>query len=322
MVKKYNYNQDLRMFKGRSLLEIPIDYTVIDVETTDFHFFYGDIIEVGAVKVRNNQIVDQYSELLKLHTKLPPYITEITGITNEMLQNARNPYDVISDFFSFIGNDVLVAHNANFDINFLYDLHVELELPPLSNDFVDTLRLSRRVHKDFANHKLDTLCEFYNIERIGHRSLSDCISTLQVYSELYRNILNNEQILSSKKKGIIAPNERIYKIDLQSVLGSLDVTDEDNYFFNKSICFTGRMDYLTKYEAAQLIEKLGAVPCSNVNKNTNLLVLGNLQYQQETYGDKSNKHKKVESLIADGFDIEILTESDFLEIIKQYYSII
>lgn len=319
MSKQDNSNRYSRQFKGRSLLEIPKDYTVIDLETTDFNFFYGDIIEVGAVKVRNNLVVDQYSELLRIDYDLPKHIVKITGITNKMLRDARDSYDVASDFFSFIGNDVLIAHNANFDINFLYDLHADLELPPLTNDFVDTLRLSRKVHKNLKNHKLDTLCNFYNIDRVYHRSLSDCTSTYQVYIQLYNYLLHNEDVLSAKRNYNILPNERVHNIDLKSVLESVNEIDEQNYFFNKSICFSGRMDYLTKFEAAQLVEKLGAIFSKALNKNTNLLVLGNLQYQQEIYGDKSTKHKKAESLIADGFDMEILTESDFLEIISQYY---
>lgn len=321
MTKQKTYNNNFRRYKGQSLLKIPKDYTIIDLETTDFNSFYGDIIEVGAVKVRNNLVVDQYSELLRINYDLPKRIIRITGITDEMLRKARYSYDVAKDFFDFIGNDVLIAHNANFDINFLYDLHVELELEPLTNNFVDTLRLSRVVHKDLENHKLDTLCKHYNIERANHRSLSDCISTHQVYIQLYKYLILNQELLSTKINSRISPIERVQNIDLQSVLESLHDADSQNYFFGKSICFTGKMDHLTKFEASQLVEKLGASFCKNLNKNTDILVLGNLHYQQEVYKDKSSKHKKAEDLINEGCDIEILVESDFLEIISQYYSL-
>lgn len=320
MSKTYNYTQNFREHKGQSLLQIPKDYTVIDLETTDFNFFYGDVIEVGALKVRNNSIIDQYSEFLKLDYKIPPHIIKITGITDKMLQNAREPLDVITDFFSFIGDDIIIAHNANFDINFLYDLHIELGLPPLENNFVDTLRLSRRIHRGFKNHKLDTLCQYYNVERNDHRSLSDCISTHQVYVNLYNHVLDNNILLETQKTKSGDSIERVQNINLSCILENLKEVDQENYFHNKNICFTGKMDYLTKYEASKLIEKLGAVPCGSVSAKTDLLVLGNLQYQQEVFGDKSSKHKKAESLISNGYDISILTEGDFLEIIRQYYN--
>jgi DNA polymerase III subunit epsilon len=79
MVGKFMTNnnfQNSRQFKGRSLLVSPSDYTVIDIETTDFNFFYGDIIEVGAIKVRNNVIVDKFSELIKIPYSVPSHITK------------------------------------------------------------------------------------------------------------------------------------------------------------------------------------------------------------------------------------------------------
>ncbi len=306
-----NNFQNSRQFKGRSLLACPSDYTVIDIETTDFNFFYGDIIEVGAIKVRNNSVVDQYSELIKIPYSIPPHISLITGITNEMLINARIADDVLADFTDFIADDILIAHNANFDVNFLYDLIDSLNMKPLSNDFVDTLRLSRKIHKEFDDHKLDTLCQFYKIDRKEHRSLSDCILTHEVYKHFFDYLKDYPDTL-----------KRVYKqsksIDLTKIEAINSVFDESNYFYNKSICFTGKMDYLTKKEAAQLTINLGAIPQNNLSSSSNILVLGNLKYQQEVYGDKSSKHKKAEKMISEGFDIEILTELDFLELIKQY----
>src|SRR5690554_4356551 len=230
--------QNSRQFKGRSLLTHPSDYTVIDIETTDFNFFYGDIIEVGAIKVRNNIIVDEYSELIKIPYSIPSHITKITRITNEMLSNARTAHEVIKDYVNFIADDIIIAHNANFDVNFLYDQIISLNRNPFRNDFIDTLRLSRIIHKDINNHKLDTLCEFYKVDRKEHRSLSDCISTYEVYKHLFNYISKNPELLKEAYKQKV--NFDITKIEANN----LDI-DEANYFYNKSICFTGSMDYLT-----------------------------------------------------------------------------
>ena len=305
MQPKYN-----RSKKGRSLLEIPIDYTVIDIETTDLSPIYGEIIEVGALKVRNNKIVSSYFSLIKIKNSIPKYITSITGITDKMLEDKKELIEIASEFNSFIEDDILLAHNANFDINFIYDSYSKLGLDGISNDFVDTLRLSRLALKDVDNHKLDTICEYYKVNRQGHRSLSDCLVTHAIYLQL-SNYLNNHMSPLQQKSSFSK------KIDLSLITSTNIEVDYDNYFFNKCICFTGKMDYLSKYEAAQITVNLGAICTNSISKKTDILVLGNLQHQKEVYGEKSTKHKKAEELIELGSSIEILTETEFLELIEQ-----
>ena len=99
-----------------------------------------------------------------------------------MLDSAPEPKDVLKDFLDFISDDILVGHNINFDINFLYDNILKYYGKKLDNNFVDTLRLSRRFHKDLLHHRLSDMADFYQIDDSGaHRYLTDCTTKNELY---------------------------------------------------------------------------------------------------------------------------------------------
>lgn len=181
-----------RAHKGQSLFEFPSDYTVIDIETNGLITGRCEIIEVSALKVRNELIVDGFSTLIKPTQSIGWFITRLTGITNEMVQNAPDIVSVMEDFYRFIGADILIGHNVNFDINFLYDnlyLHNGLIL---DNPFVDTLRLARKILPFLPNHKQTTVAQYYGITTDGaHRALRDC----DICNECYLSIKRDFEII-------------------------------------------------------------------------------------------------------------------------------
>ena len=143
--------------KGKSLLKFVDDYTVVDIETTGNSLYYDKILEISAAKYRSNQLVAQFSSLVQCNRKISSFITELTGINNEMLADAPELSDVLRDFIDFVGNDIILGHNVNFDINFLYDSIASTFDYCLNNDFIDTLRLSRRILRFLENHRLSTI---------------------------------------------------------------------------------------------------------------------------------------------------------------------
>lgn len=162
------------------------DYTVIDLETTDVNIYRCEIIEVSAVKVRNNKIVDQFSTLVKPEGIISSLITSITGITNDMIKNSPNISEVLPDYLDFIGDDIILGHNvACFDRNII-KIHCErLGLPPFMNDTLDTLRYSQKCDLDVPNRKLTTLTQYFGISHEGaHRALADCIANHECYQQL------------------------------------------------------------------------------------------------------------------------------------------
>ena len=202
-----NLSRNIRPYKGKSLVEIPDSFVVFDIETTGLNTSYNEIIEIGAIKVENNKVVDTFHKLIKPIRKIPSFITNLTGITNEMVEDKEDIKKVLIDFLNFIENNILVGHNVNFDINFVYDKLVEQELPHLTNNYVDTLRLSRKLLKNIRNHKLGDLALYYNISYEGaHRGLQDAEITLKVLEKLeeeifmqYKTIENYKNSFNSKE---------------------------------------------------------------------------------------------------------------------------
>ena len=177
-----------RLYKGHSLIKNLNDYTVLDIETTSLDSFNGEIIEISAIKVRDKKEVDTFSELIKTENSIGYFTTKLTGITNEMIQKqGKDLIYVLNSFKNFLNNDIIVGHNVNFDINFIYDAMKDNIKEYLTNDFVDTLRISRKVLPNLRHHKLDNLIDYFNlVKRNEHRALNDCILTNQVYINLVK----------------------------------------------------------------------------------------------------------------------------------------
>ncbi|MCH5164846.1 MAG: 3'-5' exonuclease [Clostridiales bacterium] len=178
-----------RRFKGNSLLSLPSDYTVVDIETNGLISGVCEIIEVSALKYRNNALTDSFSSLIKPEQPISPFITNLTGITDAMVENAPDITAVMQAFYAFIGKDILIGHNVHFDVNFLYDNLWIYSGLVLDNSFVDTLRLARKALPKLFNHKLATIAEYYGISTIGaHRALKDCEICNACYQNLKREL--------------------------------------------------------------------------------------------------------------------------------------
>lgn len=157
------------------------DYVVFDLETTGLDPYTDKIIEIGALKYQNNNLVDKFSELVNPQTSIPAKITEITGISDNDVRAARTTEDVLPDFLNFIEDYTLVAHNNSFDVKFLLSNLEKQKLDCISNKTIDTLSLSRKYLPNLENHKLETLKKFLGVQNISHRSIADCEVTNAVY---------------------------------------------------------------------------------------------------------------------------------------------
>lgn len=179
-------NKEKRAFKGKSLLEKVVDYTVVDIETTSLDAAVGEILEISAIKVRNRKEVETFSEIIKVNHEVGSFTTNLTGITTKMVEEeGKDLTCVLLDFKEFLGDDIIVGHNVNFDINFLYDSMREQLGDYLTNDYIDTLRISRKILKELGHHRLDDLIDYFGLtRRREHRALNDCVLTNQVYLNL------------------------------------------------------------------------------------------------------------------------------------------
>lgn len=314
---KHYYNK--RESKGRNLLSFPEDYTIIDLETTGYSPRYDEIIEVAGLKIKSGVVVKSFQQLIRPENEIDNYITELTGITQEMLENALSGESVLVDFLNFIENDIIIGHNINFDINFLYDNSLLLFNKPVSNDFVDTLRMSRLLFPQLEHHRLSDMTNFFNINvKNFHRALDDCYSAFYLFESIKKHIETNydstEDAFQVKKNRLIKPRMLISSDDFDSFINSLDV--DNNNIKEKHFCFTGTLEKFTRQQACVIVEKSGGFFDKSVTSKTNFLIVGDLEYSKALIkDDKSSKQKKAESLILSGKDIIILSETDFYDMI-------
>jgi DNA polymerase-3 subunit alpha (Gram-positive type) len=172
---------------GYEALEIEnTDFVVFDVETTASNVPQGRIIEVGAYKVRGGRVVDEFISLVNPEATIPPFISSLTRITNDMVADAPLFAEIADELLTFIGGSVLVAHNSGFDMAFLNnEISRIYEDQRLANPCLCTVKLSRRLLPDIANHKLKTVAEFYEVDlRDHHRAGPDARATACVFINL------------------------------------------------------------------------------------------------------------------------------------------
>ena len=163
-------------------------YVVFDTETTGFNAAGGDqMIEIGAVKIKEGNIVDRFDELIDPHRPIPKKITDLTCITDDMVKGCDDEETVTKKFLEWAGDLPMVAHNAKFDISFIEMSMKKYNLGEFTNTVIDTLELSRTLDQGYARHSLSALVKRYNVpweEDAHHRADYDAEGTAYVFSKM------------------------------------------------------------------------------------------------------------------------------------------
>lgn len=300
-----------RAYKGNSLIDFPNDFIVLDLETTGLDSNYDEIIEFAAIKIQNGEISDTFETLIKPNQVISEFITNLTGISNKMVSNAPHLPDVLPQIYDFIGNDIIIGHNVNFDINFLYDDFDFFLKKPLSNNFIDTMRLSRKAFPNLPHHRLIDIAEHFSISPNGyHRALSDCQTTYDCFVKIKEYVSEHigidEFIKSFEKR-----SKNLHLLTSESTS-----FDETHPLYGKTCVFTGKLERMERTKAAQLVINAGGKCDNEVTKNTNFLILGNNDYCSSIKDGKSNKQKKAEEYKLKGLDIEIISENIFYDMLE------
>lgn len=164
------------------------DFVIFDIETTGLSNFRDKIIEFGAVKIHNGEIVDVFEEFVNPQEPLSAFTTELTSITDDMVVNADTIDIVLPKFLKFSKDCILVAHNAEFDVEFIIEKAniLGLEIKPI---YMDTVYLSRVLNPDFPNHKLNTLTKNYGVSLLNHhRASDDARATAEVFIKMIKQL--------------------------------------------------------------------------------------------------------------------------------------
>lgn len=167
---------------GRVVSRPLSNYVVIDVETTGLDPEKDRIIELAAVRVVRNEVVDTFTSLVNPDIEISDFISNLTGITNEMLADAPRIQDILPSYLDFIGDAVVLGHNVVFDVKFVYCACMRCFSDGFPNNFADTLRWSKRLFPEFDSYKLKDLIDRFNITVDDqHRALSDALAAHQCY---------------------------------------------------------------------------------------------------------------------------------------------
>ena len=224
-------------------------YVCFDLETTGLDPLYNEIIEIGALKVRDGKVAERFMEFIHPQEEISPMITNLTGITNEMVANARPADTVISDFLEFCEDDVLIGHNVGFDYSFMKSGASNLGLT-FEKFGIDTFKIAQRTLKSLPSKSLSSLCEYYQIEnKAAHRAYYDALATAKLYQTL-------AHYFEPQDPKVFQPLQLQYKIKKVQPATAKQVALLQRLYSQKKKVPEWNPDTITRSEASRLIDSL------------------------------------------------------------------
>jgi DNA polymerase-3 subunit alpha (Gram-positive type) len=176
------------------------EYVAFDLETTGLSEENDEIIEVGAVKIRNHKIVGKYNQIINPHRLLSNQIIELTGISQELVERGREKEEVIKEFYDFCNGYSLLGHNIMFDYRFMKTGMNQFGISFEKNG-VDTYQLAKKLLKNEVKSKsLGSLCDYYHYtNQAAHRAYQDALATVIVYEKMQQQFPEMEQEFEPKQ---------------------------------------------------------------------------------------------------------------------------
>lgn len=301
----YLVNDLAKLVEGEDGYSLDDTYVVFDIETTGLSSKLDKITEIGAVKISDGKIIDQFSSLINPHIPIPEKITELTGITDEMVKDAPSINEVLPKFLSFIENKPIVAHNASFDVGFIRENANKLGLA-LSNPAIDTLKLARVLLKNLKKHKLDIIAKELDIKLDNHhRAVDDAKATAEIFINFMMKI---------KDMGINTLGEINQRLGAQ-----LDFTKLESYhvlIHVKNYVGLQNLYRLVSESHLNYFYKKPRIPKSLLNKYREGLIIGTACEAGELFkavlsNPNSNDAKKIASYY-DFLEIQPIANNEFL----------
>ena len=251
----------------------------------------------------------------------------VHGITPEDTKDSPSFPEVWKEVLPYLQNKIVVAHYTGFDMNALRDAFNKYGMEYPTFDYFCTFRIAKYIVKGCYSYSLGIVCDHLGIDfGIHHRADSDslgCALLLLKCLEMDGSTFDDLEAKYNFHRGKFAPGifEAHHAIEKPGVsynefIKSLNIDpstiDESNYFFGKSVCFTGTCQYGVRKQLLQKVAEIGGIPTNDVTTKTDILVVGQQDYRVVGDSGMSNKQKKALKLLEKGQDIEILSEIEFL----------
>ena len=283
-------------------------YVVFDVETTGLSAVYDTIIEIAGVKIHRGEIIDRFESFANPHHPLSQTTIDLTGITDDMVKDAREIGDVLKDFHAWAGDSILVAHNASFDIGFLNQGYKRINYDKISQPVIDTLELARFLFPELRNHRLNTLCKHLNIELTQHhRAIYDAEATgylLWNFVEklLELEIVNHNQLNNHMGEGDAYKRSRPFHCTILAK----DETGLKNLY------------KLVSYAHLNYFYRVPRIPRSLLEKHRDGLLIGSACDQGEVFETMMQQSLDDAERVAEFYDyIEVQPPSNYVHLIEK-----
>lgn len=279
-------------------------FVAIDVETANPDM--SSICSVGAALFQNGQLSSEWYSLIDPDDYFDPVNVSIHGIDDSMIAESPTYRDVASTIQQFIGNSVVVTH-THFDRVAIYQAAHRWDLDPPRCNWLDSARVARRTWSECARkgYGLADICKRIGYKFQHHNALEDAKAAGQV-------LLAAMTVTGLDLEGML---RRVREpIDPNSASAIKREGNPDGPVFGEVAVFTGALE-IPRREAADLAAAVGCEVAQSVTKKTTLLVVGDMDVKRLAGHKKSIKHRKAEELIAEGFRIRIIRETDFRKLV-------
>ena len=295
---------------AKTSLNLPNSFKAIDLETTGLSSEWCEIIEAAVVTVKDDEVVDTVSMLVKPKNPIPAFISSLTGITDAMVSNAPSIEDVAPRLAAILNNSTVVGHNVCFDNRFLQRAFSDSGIS-CNYTMVDTLRMSRHVFPDLESHSLPFVADACGIyvgfcrhrAEIDAKDAAHCAIAMR--SLVFEKYGDNPDAAVSRISRGLPPKPG-------DLTPTVDKIDESNPFYGSTVLFTGKLSGMTRATAMQKAVNLGAVPVNNFSAKVDFLVVGSFDFCSTLDGEASGKMKKAQRAIEGGAAIQIMSEDFFL----------
>lgn len=306
-----------------------ISFVAIDLETATSA--RSSICQIAITEVINGELQTPKSWLVQPEGNVYDSMNIfIHGITPEDTKNSPSFPEVWKDVLPYLQGKIVVAHNTSFDMYALRDAFDKYGIDYPTFDYFCTLRIARYIVKGCYSYSLDIVLNYLGIEfEHHHRADSDsmgCAKLLLKCLETDNSTLEDLEGNYHFHRGQFAPNVFIahlqnkkqysgqhqYKNIIKDLEEHPELSDEGNYFYGKTICFTGKTQYAVRRVLLQMVKNIGGIPTDSVTSETDVLVVGQQDYRIVGADGMSSKQKKALKLLEKGQLIEILSESEFI----------
>lgn len=293
-------------------------YVVFDTETTGFNAGLSDqMIEIGAVKVRDGIVLDSFDRLINPNRHIDSEITKLTGITDAMVSECDNEEVVTKDFKEWIGDLPLVAHNAKFDISMISMAYYKYNLGVFTNPVLDTLTISQVINKDLRRHNLTALTKNYGIDFEENDGVGEKHHHRADYDAEFTGYMFNKMLDQLDKMGIKTLND-LASLPTEEEVNRLDRESHIN-FIAKSRIGLKNMFKLISYAGTKYLVKSARIPKKIVNDYREDLLVGSGCYNSEVFKTALTKNDEELKKVMEFYDyVEVQPPSNYSHLVARH----